>query len=110
MHAKCRVLILDDLADNADTLGEVMRLEGHDVRVCYCAADALSAATIFKPDACILDIGLPESDGSGSASVARDLRAGACTYCPVRTCLGPRHRGGSLGWVRLLPAKAVRHE
>jgi DNA-binding response OmpR family regulator len=76
MHAKCRVLILDDNADVADSLGQVIRLEGHDVRVCYAAADALHTAATFRPDVCILDIGLPQSDGR---QVARTLRA---TYGP----------------------------
>jgi CheY-like chemotaxis protein len=72
MHAKRRVLILDDNKDVADSLGHVIRLEGHDVCVCYGAADALRSAHSFGPEVCILDIGLPESDGR---QVARTLRA-----------------------------------
>jgi len=72
MHGKCRVLILDDHADEADSLGEVIKLEGHDVRVCYAAVDALGVAAEFRPEVCVLDIGLPDFDGR---DVARALRA-----------------------------------
>jgi len=72
MHAKCRVLILDDNAGEADSLGEVIKLKGHDVRVCYAAVDALKVAAAFKPDVYVLDIGLPDFDGR---EVARALRA-----------------------------------
>ena len=76
MYAKCRVLILDDNVDVADSLGQVMSIEGHDVRVCYAAIDALRVAATFKPEVCILDIGLPGFDGH---QVAKALRA---TYGP----------------------------
>jgi DNA-binding response OmpR family regulator len=72
MDAKCRVLILDDNVDAADTLGEVLALTGHEVRVCYAAVEALQAAAALKPDVCILDIGLPEFDG---LQIAQALRA-----------------------------------
>jgi DNA-binding response OmpR family regulator len=72
MDAKCRVLILDDNVDAADTLGEVLAINGHEVRVCYGAVDALQTAATLKPDVCILDIGLPEFDG---LQIAQALRA-----------------------------------
>lgn len=72
MDSKCRVLILDDDVDGADSLGTLMALEGHEVRVCYDAVDALKVAAALKPDVCILDIGLPNFDGR---EVARALRA-----------------------------------
>ena len=72
MRAKCRVLILDDNTDVADTLGHALALEGHEVRVCYAAVDALQAAATLKPDVCILDIGLPRFDGH---QIAQALRA-----------------------------------
>jgi DNA-binding response OmpR family regulator len=72
MDAKCRILILDDNADAADSLGELLTLAGHDVRVCYAAVDALQMAAAFKPEVCILDIGLPEFDG---LQLAQALRA-----------------------------------
>ena len=72
MHPKCRVLILEDNADVADSFCEVLTHVGHDVRVCYAAVDALRVAATFRPDVCILDIRLPESDGH---QVAHTLRA-----------------------------------
>ena len=49
MHAKCRVLILDDNAGEVDSLGEVIKFKGYDVRVCHTAVDALEVAAAFKP-------------------------------------------------------------
>ena len=72
MEAKCLVLIVDDDVDGADTLGTLMQLEGHDVRVCYAAVQALEVALAFRPDVCSLDIGLPDFDG---LEVARAMRA-----------------------------------
>jgi DNA-binding response OmpR family regulator len=73
MSTKCRVLILDDNKDAADTLAEVLTLEGHVVRVCYAAVDALQIAAIFKPEVCILDISLPQFDGNETAKALRAL-------------------------------------
>jgi signal transduction histidine kinase/ActR/RegA family two-component response regulator len=58
-----RVLVVDDNADAADMLGELLRHAGYEVCV---AADGLAAlATLdgFVPELALLDIGLPGMDG-----------------------------------------------
>lgn len=67
-----RVLVADDHPDTADTLAEVLRLFGHDVRSVYDGAQALETVEQFEPDVVILDINMPLADGY---QVARALRA-----------------------------------
>ena len=58
-----RILVVDDNADAADSLGSLLQLEGHTVLVTYTSADALAQLGGFKPEIVLLDIGLPEIDG-----------------------------------------------
>ena len=67
-----RILVVDDNADAADSLGSLLQLEGHTVVVTYTATDALTKLAEFKPDIVLLDIGLPEIDGY---EVARRIRS-----------------------------------
>lgn len=66
-----RVLVVDDNADNADTLADLLGVMGHDVRVARDGLQALSLAAAFRPELVLLDIGLPGLDGY---EVARRLR------------------------------------
>ena len=74
-----RVLLVDDNLDAADTLAELLRLAGHDVRVVSDGPAALATVHAFKPDVALLDIGLPVMDGY---ELARHLRAAVAT--PLR--------------------------
>ncbi|MDQ2819559.1 MAG: ATP-binding protein [Pseudomonadota bacterium] len=69
--APLRILVVDDNVDAVHTLQLFLRAAGHTVEIAYCAADALALAAVFKPDACLLDIGLPDFDGN---ELARRLR------------------------------------
>jgi signal transduction histidine kinase len=66
-----RVLVVDDNRDLAESLGMVLRLWGHDVKVVYDGPGAVAAAREYRPDVVFLDIGLPGFDGY---EVARRLR------------------------------------
>jgi PAS domain S-box-containing protein len=66
-----RVLIVDDNMDAAETLGVLVRLWGHEVRIAFTGPEALKAAAELRPEIIILDIGLPEINGY---DVARRLR------------------------------------
>ena len=66
-----RVLVVDDNLDAADSLGRLLRMEGHAVQLAHDGPGALAAACDFRPDAIVLDIGLPGMDGF---EVARRLR------------------------------------
>jgi PAS domain S-box-containing protein len=70
---RLRILVIEDNHDAAETLADLLRLNGHDVLVAFDGSSAVAAAPAFAPDAVISDIGLPgELDGYG---VARMLRA-----------------------------------
>jgi len=69
--AQRRVLVVDDNRDLAESLGMVLRLWGHDVKVVYDGPGALATAREYRPDVIFLDIGLPGLDGY---EVARRLR------------------------------------
>ncbi|MGZ5201274.1 MAG: ATP-binding protein [Telluria sp.] len=67
-----RLLVVDDNADAALTLGMLLEACGHEVFVEHDSKRALERARAERPDACLLDIGLPEMDGN---ELARRLRA-----------------------------------
>ncbi|QJW99071.1 response regulator [Frigoriglobus tundricola] len=67
-----RVLVVDDNADAAESLSELLALSGHETETAESGPDALVAATRFQPELVFLDIGLP---GMNGYEVARALRA-----------------------------------
>ncbi|HEY4541583.1 MAG TPA: ATP-binding protein, partial [Noviherbaspirillum sp.] len=66
------VLVVDDNADAAATLGELLRLTGYSVRLAHSAAEGLALFAERAPDAAILDIGLPDMDGLALARALRE--------------------------------------
>jgi CheY-like chemotaxis protein len=67
-----RVLIVEDNRDAADMLRMLVGAWGHVVETAGDGLAALEVAERFRPQAVLLDIGLPKLDGHG---VARRLRA-----------------------------------
>lgn len=70
--SRLRVLIVDDNADAARSLGMLMEIRGHETRLCFDGQAGLMEAEQFLPEVILLDIGLPGLDG---LEVARRLRA-----------------------------------
>jgi CheY-like chemotaxis protein len=73
------VLIVDDNVDAAATLQASLELDGHSVRTAHDGHGALAAIAAERPDAVLLDIGLPDIDG---LEVAHRLRAKYGDACP----------------------------
>ncbi len=69
--ASCRMLIVDDSHDAAQSMAMLQTLLGHETRVAHSGPDALEIAADFLPQVVLLDIGLPGMDGF---EVARRLR------------------------------------
>ena len=70
--APLRILVLDDNADAASTMGAMLEAHGHAVRLAFTGAAALETLAQFDADIAILDIGLPDISGH---EVARRIRA-----------------------------------
>jgi PAS domain S-box-containing protein len=84
--ASRRVLIVDDHADGADTLADIVRMCGHEVDVARNGAQALEKWRAFAPHCVLCDIGLPDIDGY---EVARRIRsAGGTTLLVALTGYG----------------------
>jgi CheY-like chemotaxis protein len=58
-----RILVVDDNVDAAEMLAILLRRRGHLVEVAYDGPSALDVFDRFRPDAALLDIGLPVMDG-----------------------------------------------
>jgi CheY-like chemotaxis protein len=67
-----RILVVDDNSDAADISAELLELHGYQTAVAYAGLQGLQAARTFKPDAILLDLGMPGMDGY---QVAEALRA-----------------------------------
>jgi signal transduction histidine kinase/ActR/RegA family two-component response regulator len=58
-----RILIVDDNEDGAESLAILLRLDGHETQTSHDGVEAIEAAERFRPDAVLLDIGLPKLNG-----------------------------------------------
>jgi DNA-binding response OmpR family regulator len=71
MADKPRVLVVEDDSEIAGVLRRSLDREGYDVRLAGDGVEALEQASVFQPDAVVLDLGLPRMDGE---EVAKRLR------------------------------------
>lgn len=67
-----RILVVDDNRDAATSLAVLLNLSGHETQTAYDGLEAVDAASTFRPDVALLDIGLPNLSGF---EVARKIRA-----------------------------------
>lgn len=74
--ASKRVLVVDDNADAAFLVAELLTLRGHRVEVATGGPQGFDAASKTLPDVVLLDIGMPVMDGY---QVATALREGLST-------------------------------
>ncbi|MEO7192164.1 MAG: response regulator [Vicinamibacterales bacterium] len=68
----CRVLVVDDHVDAADSLGLMLELLGAEVSVAYDGRSAVEAARTLSPRVVLLDIGMPGMDGYETARLIRE--------------------------------------
>ena len=74
-----RVLLVDDNADAAETLGELLEAAGHEVHVVTDPVSVLRALPRLQPEFAVLDIGLPVMDGYELAARLRQAFGDSCT-------------------------------
>ena len=80
------ILVVDDLADAADSLAELLALWGYDAEPLYSGSAALEAVRTRRPDAVLLDLGMPEMPGLQFALRFRGLPG--CDATPVVAVTG----------------------
>ncbi len=68
----CRVLVVDDNVDSAQSLAMLLEMAGHEMHVAYDGPSALQAALALRPDVMLLDIGLPGLTGHEVATHIRE--------------------------------------
>jgi PAS domain S-box-containing protein len=67
-----RILVVEDNVDGAETLRELLELDGHEVKVAFDGVTALEAARTSEFDAVVSDLGLPgRLDGYALAKTLR---------------------------------------
>ncbi len=68
-----KILVVDDLPDEAELVSGLLERDGHEVRSAHTPSDAIRIAMEFQPDVAFLDIGLPMMDGFQLAAALRAL-------------------------------------
>jgi CheY-like chemotaxis protein len=71
-----RVLVVDDEYDVTLVVGEALRDRGHEVECASSGHEAIVIARRFRPDAVLVDIGLPDMDGVTLTELLRGSVAG----------------------------------
>ncbi len=65
------LLVVDDNEDAAKSLGSLLQMYGHSVEIAYDGIKAIQSVSDHRPDAILLDLGLPGMDGF---TVCKNLR------------------------------------
>lgn len=75
-----RVLVVDDNVDAAQTLAAMLALHGQDVRTAFGGLEALEVDAQWRPDAALIDIGMP---GLSGYELCQRIRAQARGRTPL---------------------------
>jgi CheY-like chemotaxis protein len=79
--ARNRVLVVDDVADAADSAAELLSVWGYDAVAFYSGATALESVGGHRPDAVLLDLAMPGMNGLQFAALFRELPK--CGMIPI---------------------------
>jgi CheY-like chemotaxis protein len=83
MPLTLRVLVVDDIEDNRESLGMLVQSWGHEVRLAHDGLSALEVFVSFRPHVVLLDIGLPGMDGWQVAEQIRSHHGGVTLLVAV---------------------------
>jgi two-component system OmpR family response regulator len=93
-----RGLVVDDDPDLAEVLSGALRYEGWQVRAAADGAAALAAARDLQPDAVVLDVMLPDTDGFTVLRELHTVRPGVCVrFLTARDAVEDRIAGITAG-------------
>jgi CheY-like chemotaxis protein len=70
--AGSKIVVADDNRDAADTLAMMLTLAGNEVRTAGDGQEAVAVAEAFRPDAMLLDIGMPRLNGCDACRRIRE--------------------------------------
>lgn len=82
---RLKVLVIDDHADYAASVAELIRSWGHVVEIAYNAVAAQEIARSFRPRVIMLDLGLPDMEGYELAKTLRREAKGRRIFIIVVT-------------------------
>jgi CheY-like chemotaxis protein len=80
-----RVLVVDDNRDSAETMGMLLEIDGHEIFVAHDGRQAVEVALSQRPDAVLLDLGLPYLNGYDAC---RAMRMGGLTNALIVAMTG----------------------
>jgi CheY-like chemotaxis protein len=103
--ARHRILVADDNPDSAATLSFMLEALGNEVRVAHDGEQAVEIAASFRPDAILLDIGMPRLNGYDACEKIRRHPWGADAFIVALTGWGQdedRNRSRAAGFDRHL--------
>lgn len=86
-----RLLIADDNADAADTMANLLQLEGYEVHVAYDGDQAVQQFVVHEPAVALLDVGMPKRSGYDVARAIRSLPGGRGAVLIAITGWGQTH-------------------
>lgn len=67
-----RVLVVDDSEAAAKTMGMMIELSGHEIRIAHDGAAAIELARSYRPEVVLMDIGLPGMNGYEICKIMKD--------------------------------------
>jgi PAS domain S-box-containing protein len=86
-----RILVIDDNVDAADTLAALVVALGGEAATAYDGQEGLRCAADFRPDAILLDVGMPGMDGYETCRRLRTQPSGQVAYIVAVTGWGQVH-------------------
>jgi two-component system, OmpR family, response regulator len=87
-----RIVIADDDRDTVTSLAAILRAEGHDVSEVYRGDAVIDRVRTYRPDAILLDIGMP---GLTGFEIARLLRRELGEACPLLVAVTAWNQGSA---------------
>jgi two-component system, NtrC family, response regulator HydG len=101
MTQALKILVVDDDVDNASSLGELLEMEGHSVKIVHSGEAAIRAAQVEDFNISFMDVVLPGMNGVESFIQIRRFRPQARVYMmtgySVEQLLTQALDGGALG-------------
>ena len=67
-----RILVVDDNHDSAESLSMLLQLTGNQTQLAFDGVEAVEAATSFRPDVILMDLGMPRLNGYEAARQIRE--------------------------------------